>query len=328
MSGQNVKIMVFDQISLKMQTMLRNKLGSDFEIVFCENDANRETHISTADALITFTRGISKDLIEKADKCKIIQKLGAGVNNIEVDAASKKGIPVCNTQGQNARAVAEHAVMLMLAVYKQLIKAHNGIVREGNWLKTNLRDHSYQLSHKKVGLIGLGHIGKEVSQILQGFQCDMRYFDVYRLPKEQETDFNVSFMELDQLLRSCDIISLHAPLTDQTYRLIDENKLLLMQVNSILINTSRGGLIDEKMLYLFLKEKKLLGAGLDVFEEEPIDLKHPLKTLDNVVLTPHIGGGTVEAMENVIEQACRNINQFLLFRSFYDKGDVVNLTSF
>jgi D-3-phosphoglycerate dehydrogenase len=321
------KVVSLDKISNKMKDLIQSKLDPGFEIVFCENDKEVENHISTADVLITFTRGISREWLEKAEACRFIQKLGAGVNNIDLETATKKGIPVSNTKGGNARSVAEHAVLLMMAVYKQLIVADNEIVYEGNWLKTELRDNSYELSNKKVGLVAFGNIGKEVAKILQGFQCDVRYYDVYRLTAEQETELNVRFMELDQLLADSDVISLHAPLNEQTYHLINEEKLKLMKPTSILINTCRGGIVDEEALYRCLNNRQILGAGLDVFEKEPVDQSHPLTTLNNIVLTPHIGGGTVEAMQNVIDKACRNINHFLLCESFYDQADVVNLSA-
>lgn len=321
------KVVSLDKLSDKMKHLIHSKLDPAIEIVFCENDSDREVHISSGDVLITFTKGISKEWIEKANQCRFIQKLGAGVNNIDMDTASSRGIPVSNTKGQNARSVAEHTILLMMSVYKQIITAHNEIAYKGNWLKTELRDRSYELSYKKVGLVGFGAIGKEVANLLRGFQCDIRYYDVYRLSDEQETNANVSFMELDPLLAESDVISLHVPLNQHTYHLINEEKLKHMKSTAILINTCRGGIVDEQALYQVLKSRKILGAGLDVFEKEPLEQNDLLTTLNNVVLTPHIGGGTVEAMENVVDKACRNIHHFLVNGVPYDEADVVNLSA-
>ncbi|MBP1155849.1 phosphoglycerate dehydrogenase-like enzyme [Paenibacillus sp. PvR052] len=321
------KVVSLDKLSDKMKLLIQSKLNPNVEIVFCEQESDREVHISSADVLITFTKGISKVWLEKASACRFIQKLGAGVNNIDMETASRKGIPVSNTKGLNARSVAEHAVLLMMSVYKQLITAHNEIVYKGNWLKTELRDRSHELTRKKIGLVGFGAIGKEVANILQGFQCDVRYYDVYRLTAEQERNVNVSFMELDPLLAESDVISLHVPLNEHTYHLINEEKLKLMKPTTILINTCRGGIVDEKALFQYLSSRRILGAGLDVFEKEPVDRNDPLTTLNNIVLTPHIGGGTVEAMENVVDKACRNINHFMVNGAPYDESDVVNLAA-
>ncbi len=162
---------------------------------------------------------------------------------------------------------------------------------------------------------------------MQGFDCDIRYFDVYRLTDEQELQNNVRYMELDQLLAESDVVSLHTPLNEQTYHLINEHKLKLMKPASILINTCRGGIVDEEALYRCLLDEHILGAGLDVFEQEPIERGHPFTTLTNMVLTPHIGGGTVEAMHNVLDKACRHINHFHQHGSFYDEKDIVNLSA-
>jgi phosphoglycerate dehydrogenase-like enzyme len=321
------RVVSLDKISDRMKSLIRSKLHSDFEIVFCENDHDVQNHISSANVLITFTRGISKEWMEQAETCRFIQKLGAGVNNVDLETASNRGIPVSITKGGNARSVAEHAVILMMMVFKQINIAHNEIVNKGSWLKTELRDRSYELSHKKVGLVGFGAIGKEVAKLLQGFDCDIRYFDVYRLTDEQQIQNNVRFMELDQLLAESDVVSLHTPLNEQTYHLINEHKLKLMKPTSILINTCRGGIVDEEALYRCLLNQQILAAGLDVFEKEPIDLGHPFTMLTNIVLTPHIGGGNVEAMHNVVDKACRNINHFHQHGSFYDEMDIVNLSA-
>lgn len=314
-----------DKLSDKMKDLIRKNLHETIEVFFCENNTDIEKHIETANVLVTFTNGISKEWIGKAESCKFIQKLGSGVNNIDIEEASRKGIPISNTRGLNARSVAEHTVLLMLALYKHLITAHNNIVQQGIWLKTGLRDFSYQLTNKKVGLIGLGNIGREVIKLLKGFECEIFYFDVIRLPEEKEKQYGIQYTDMGTLLQNSDVISLHVPLTKDTYHFINENELEMMKSTAILINTCRGGVVDEGALYQVLKEKKILGAGFDVFEQEPIDLNHRFVPLNNVVLTPHIGGGTVEAMEKVIEKACSNINYFLSQGRFLDRTDIVNL---
>jgi phosphoglycerate dehydrogenase-like enzyme len=324
--AKQFKLVCTDKLSNKMKMLIRKNVSEkNIEVFFCDNNGDTETHIGTADVLITFTNGISKEWIEQAESCRFIQKLGAGVNNIDIVEASRKGIAISNTRGLNARSVAEHTVLLMLALYKHLITAHNYIVQHGIWLKTGLRDFSYELTNKKIGLIGLGNIGREVVKLLKGFQCEIVYFDVNRISEEEERELGIQYTDVDTLLEISDVISLHVPLTKDTHHFINENKLGMMKSTALLINTCRGGVVDEEALYQVLKEKKILGAGFDVFEHEPIDQNHRFVSLDNVVITPHIGGGTVEAMEKVIEKACSNINYFLSKGYYLDETDVVNL---
>jgi phosphoglycerate dehydrogenase-like enzyme len=320
------KLVCMDKLSSKMKMLILKNVSDNIKVFFCESKEDTETHIGTADVLITFTHGISKEWIEQAESCKFIQKLGAGVNNIDIMGASKKGIPISNTRGLNARSVAEHAVLMMLALYKHLITAHNNIVQQGIWLKTGLRDFSYELTNKKVGLIGVGNIGREVVKLLKGFGCEIFYYDVNRLSTEEESQLEIQYTDVDTLIESADVITLHVPLNKDTYHLINADNLGKMKSNAILINTCRGGVVDEEALYHVLTNRKILGAGFDVFEQEPIDSTHRFTPLDNVVLTPHIGGGTVEAMEKVIEKACNNINFFLSQGYYLDETDVVNLT--
>lgn len=319
------KVLCMDKLSEKMKRLSRQYLADNIEIVFCDQLADCEKNIATSDVLVTFTQGISKEWIEKAAQCIFIQKLGAGVNNIDISAASKRNIPVANTQGLNARAVAEHTIMLMLAVYKHLVAAHNQIVHEGKWLKTELRDYSYQLSYKKVGLIGFGNIGREVLKVLKGFQCEVSYYDLFRLSTEEEERLNVKYVDLDSLIRDSDILSLHVPLNEKTYHLLNEARLKMMKKTAVLINTCRGGVIDEEALFEVLQSGHLLGAGLDVFEKEPISRDHKLTKWPNVILTPHIGGGTNEAMESVLQKAFENINHMLVEGKLPNEKDIVNM---
>ena len=215
--------------------------------------------------------------------------------------------------------------MLMLAVCKHITTAHGKLVGEGLWLKAVLRDTCYELSHKKVGIIGLGNIGRQVVALLQGFQCEISYYDVFRLPVEQEEKLGVRFAALDKLLSESDVITLHAPLTDRTLHLMNEERLRTMKPTAILINTSRGSLVDEKALIRVLESGHLLGVGIDVYETEPIDQHHPLAKIERVVLSPHNGGGTNEAIEAVVRDACQNINSILIEGRLANEKAIVNM---
>ena len=318
------KVLVTDKISDKTKVLSRQYLAPEADIFFADQDKECEAHIADADVLITSTKGISPALLKKAKKCIYIQKYGAGVNNIAIPEATQRGIPVGNVTGTNSRSVAEYAVMLMLAVYKRIVTAHNKLVDEGVWGKTLLRDGCYELSHKKVGLIGLGNIGRQVAQVLRGFECEIMYYDVLRLSREEENSLELTFAELETLIREADVVSIHAPLTEQTAHLMDEARLKAMKPTAILINTSRGGLIDEKALVRVLESGHLLGAGIDVYETEPIDQNHPLAKIERVVLSPHNGGGTNEAIEAVVRESCRMINSILRDGKIIDAGRIVN----
>jgi len=319
------KVLITDKISEKTKKISRQYITNKAEVIFCDNENDLEEHIETAEVLITSTKGISRNLLAKAKKCIYIQKYGAGVNNIAISEATKRGIPVGNAGGVNARSVAEYAVMLALSVIKHITTAHNKLVTKGLWLKVVLRDDCYELSYKKVGLIGLGNIGRQVVELLKGFECQIIYYDIFRLSEKQEKELGVTYATLDDLIKDSDVISLHAPLTKDTYHLINKDRLNAMKSKAILINTSRGSLIDEEALIRVLKSGHLLGVGLDVYESEPIDQNHPLTKFERVILSPHNGGGTNEAIEAVVKKACINVNSMLLEGMIANKKNIVNL---
>jgi len=318
------KILFMGKVSANQKAFTLKYLPADAEIIFYEQEGDREKHIATADILVAYNVNLTKDWIEKADKCRLTQRLGVGVNAVDIPAASRRGIPIAITAGKNARSVAEHAVMLMLAVYKNVTMAHINLVQQGKWLKNILRDRSYELSHKEVGIVGLGNIGREVAQLLQSFACELSYYDVVRAPAEVEKALNLRYSDLDSLLQQSDVVTIHAPATPETIHLINEKRLRSMKPNAILINCSRGELIDEVALVKVLQSGQLLGAGLDVFETEPMPADHPLTKLENVVLTPHTAGGTVEAVEAVIQDACENINCMLKDGTVANEKSIVN----
>lgn len=318
------KVLVTDKISEKTKLFSQKYITPEADLYFSDHPGDCEGQIASAHVLITATKGISKEMIDQAENCIYIQKYGAGVNNIAVGEATNRGIPVGCVAGVNATSVAEYAVLFMLAVSRHLTIAHNKLVYEGLWLKAVLRDDCYQLSGKKIGLIGLGNIGRQVVKLLQGFNCQVRYFDIFRQPPEEEARLGVAYTDLDTLIRESDVISLHAPLTDQTYHIINEKRLMAMKPRSILVNTSRGGLVDEKALINVLNSGHLLGAGIDVYENEPIDNNHPLTKIDRVILSPHNGGGTNEAVEAVVKESYKNINSMLLQGKVSVRNYVVN----
>jgi phosphoglycerate dehydrogenase-like enzyme len=203
-------------------------------------------------------------------------------------------VPVSNNGGANALAVAEHTIMLILAVLKRVVLFHNSVVA-GKWRVGNPADvRVYEMGNRTLGIIGLGNIGKKVARRARAFDTRVQYYDIRRLSEHDEDALGVRFVLLDELLRSADIVSLHVPLDDSTRNLIGARELGLMKREAIVVNTCRGPVIDEAALFEALESNRIAGAGLDVMVDEPPRADHPFFTLPNVTLTPHSAGPTWE----------------------------------
>jgi len=250
---------------------------------------------------------LTKELIEKADNCKIIARVGVGLDNIDQDAAKAKNIQVINAVEAAMTAVAELVLALMLSLARQIPRGDRAI-RNGEWLKKELK--GTELKGKYLGIIGCGNIGKRLGRLAKGLYMNIIGFDVIPIDEEFSKDVGLMKADLDTLLQSSDYISLHVPLLDSTHHMINEEKLSLMKNSAKIINTSRGGVIDEDALYNALKNGKLGGAALDVFENEPAT-NSKLATLDNVILTPHIGAQTKEAQSLAANVIAEKIIQIL-----------------
>ena len=250
---------------------------------------------------------LTKELIEKADNCKIIARVGVGLDNIDQDAAKAKNIQVINAVEAAMTAVAELVLALMLSLARQIPRGDRAI-RNGEWLKKELK--GTELKGKYLGIIGCGNIGRRLGRLAKGLYMNIIGFDVIPIDEEFSKDVGLMKADLDTLLQSSDYISLHVPLLDSTRHMINEEKLSLMKNTAKIINTSRGGVIDEDALYEALKNGKLGGAALDVFENEPAT-NSKLATLDNVILTPHIGAQTKEAQSLAANVIAEKIIQIL-----------------
>ena len=238
---------------------------------------------------------VTAAVIERAPKLRLIQKIGIGVNTIDVEAAKRRGIAVCNLPGSNSRAVAEMTLLLMLACLRRLPQLDDS-VRSGDWQAAwELQDAFGELNGRSVGLVGYGAVPRVLHPILEALGAKVLFWSRSRRNAE-----------LDALLAQADIVSLHLPLTAETRDSIDVRK---MKPGSILVNTARGGLVDEKTLLLALESGQLAAAGLDVFAEEPLPSGHPLLRLKNVVAAPHLAWLTRETLERSIEAALRNIDR-------------------
>ena len=234
---------------------------------------------------------ITKEIIDKAENCKIIARVGVGLDNVDQEAAKAKNIRVINAVEGAMNAVAELVLGLMMSLARQTARGDRGI-RNGQWLKKELK--GTELRGKYLGIIGLGNIGKRLGRLAKALNMNIIGYDVIPIDEEFSKEVGLMKADLNTLIQSSDYISIHVPLLDSTYHLIDAEKISTMKKTAKIINTSRGGVIDEDALYDALKNGNLGGAALDVFEKEPAT-GHKLAELDNVILTPHIGAQTKEA---------------------------------
>src|SRR5512136_1588663 len=257
------------------------------------------------DAALVGNDAVTERVIAAASHLKVVSKHGVGVDNVDVPAATRAGVVVTNTPGANQVAVAELAVALIMALTRKLAY-HDTVVKSGGWS----RIIGTELEGKTVGLVGLGRIGKEVVLRLKGFRVQFLAHDVY-----QDTLFaaehGVRFVSLDELLAESDIVTLHAVLTANTQSLIGEKELARMKPGAYLVNTARGGLVDEQALSRALAENRLAGAGLDVFADEPPKDSPLLKLGDKVLLAPHLGAQTTETVLRMGWMAAENIVEVL-----------------
>ncbi|MCX5733326.1 MAG: phosphoglycerate dehydrogenase [candidate division NC10 bacterium] len=237
-------------------------------------------------------------------KLKLISIWGTGTDNVDLPAAAARGVTVTNTPGANAVAVAEHTVALMLAVAKQLASADQAM-RQGGWPRNLVP----QLRGKRLGLVGTGLIGREVAAMARGLGMEVVAWTFH--PSARLADsLGLRYVELDELLRTSDIVSLHLRATPETRHFLNRARLAMLKPGAILVNTARGALIDEAALVECLQEKRISCAGLDVFEAEPLPAGHPLLGLPNVLLTPHAAGMTPEVIQNGLAMAVENIESF------------------
>lgn len=300
-------VALFGTFSASAMQELKDKLQSRF---FCIHvpDESRFDLLQQADYIILRGPKMYADVLDRlgGKKLKLIQRWGTGFDGVDIIRAGELGIAVAITNGINANAVAELTIALIFALYRHLIPLHNALIR-GAWDKSVYMEETYEISGKTLGIIGCGHIGRLVAHKAKALGTNIIYNDIYPLSHEREKSLGMSYAEMTQLLKTSDIVSLHLPATVQTKEMVNEEFLSLMKPNAILINTARGSLINEKALFDALTQRRIFGAGLDSFSVEPTPADNPLLTLDNIVVTPHVGGNTVDMNRTMIERIIGNI---------------------
>jgi len=233
--------------------------------------------------------------------------LSAGYDQADLAAARKAGVPISNNGGANSVAVSEHALLLMLATSRQLVRQHDNVAA-GRW-RGNDTPKLHELRNKTLGVIGLGSIGMKTARLAMAFGMDVTYYDIQRLSEAEEDSLGVRFRLLREILQESDLISLHVPLNESTRYMIGAAELAEMKPSAILVNTSRGPVVDEEALYDVLTSGGIAAAGLDVFDQEPPEADNPLFGLDNVILTAHMAGPTFESNKARVRNAFDNVQR-------------------
>ncbi|WP_414470478.1 phosphoglycerate dehydrogenase [Methanobacterium sp. ACI-7] len=286
------KVIIADQINEKGIEDLKEVAEVVVDTAITQEELINK--IKDFDAIIVRSRTkVTRDVIEAAEKLKIIARAGVGVDNVDVEAATEKGIMVVNAPESTSITVAEHAFGLIMSLARKISIADKS-VKEGKWEKG--RFMGMELYGKTLGIIGMGRIGTQVAIRAKAFGMDIMVYDPY-ITEEAGAELGVTVVELDYLLRNSDVMTIHVPLTPETKHLIAAKEFEIMKENAIIVNCARGGIINEEDLYDALKEGQIAGAGLDVFEQEPPEGSSLLE-LDNLVATPHIGASTKEAQRD------------------------------
>jgi len=287
----NQSVLICDQVSSTLKEILeKNGLKVTYEPEITPEQTAEK--IGNFQVVVVRSRTkMTRELIAKADKCQIIARVGIGLDNIDQEAAKEKNIRVINAVEGAITAVAELVIGLMISMAREIPRADREI-RNGNWIKKELMGS--ELKGKYLGIVGLGNIGKRLGRLARALNMNIIGYDVIPIDDEFSKEVGLMKADLDTLLSSADYVSFHVPLLDSTRHMINAEKLKMMKNTVRIINTSRGGVIDEEALYNSLKDGSLAGAALDVFELEPAT-ENKLITLPNFIATPHIGAQTKEA---------------------------------
>ena len=311
-----MKILLTNHYEGKPAEIIKSAVPDGFELEMLESVSQQELEgkVKEADYLLVSGRlKINRTVLENATNIKMIQRTGVGLDSIDLEYIRNHDIPFYVNKGVNAQSVAEHTILLMLASLRNLVEINENTKR-GIWKKQAQGVCTHELCGKTVGLIGMGAIGRKVAGMLKAFGAKVLYNDVSKMKQEDENALGIKFSTREEIIEKSDIISLHCPLTDDTRHMINDRAVNKMKNGVILINTARGGLIDEAALINGIKNGKIAGAGIDVYEKEPVDNSEVLN-LQTVITTPHIGGVTYDSFYQMMYQAMRNIEMF-------DKGQL------
>jgi phosphoglycerate dehydrogenase-like enzyme len=304
----NARVVYFDPVFPELVRLINSFAGADFEVDYLKqlDSAKGAAAIRQADYFLVAAEKITAEIINAAPDLKLIQKTGAGYDNINVKTAAIRGVPVCNTPGVNATGVAELTIAHILALYRKLTLLDNRCKR-GEWPMWEYRLASHEMSGKVHGIIGFGKIGQYVARLSAAFGTRIVYYDLYQAKSELAVALRAKYLSLDQLLATADIISLHLPLTPETKDLVGERELASMKQSAVIVNMARGGIVNEAALAQALNGGRIAGAAFDTLSDEPQIAGNQLLKAANFHCTPHIGAGTRETLDRVLGLAFDNL---------------------
>lgn len=316
-----MKVAVLGKVDQKGLSFLKE---NEFKVIEIESFEiqNLKEQLKDVDGILLRTTKLDKEILEHCDNLKIISRHGVGYDNVDLDFLNDNKIALCITSTSNAVSVAEHVLSFFIYLTKKL-SLSDSLVKEGNFEKRSELPNFFELYKKKVLIIGFGRIGKEVAKRCLGFDMEVYVYDPF-LDNEIIIRNQCIPIEKNQGLAIADFITIHLPLNGDTKNFISQTELNLMRKNSILVNTSRGGIVNENDLCIALDSKKIQGAGMDVFVSEPPESNHPFFKLDNILLTPHNAALTLECRERMSLEASQNIVFFLHNMSELNVENLVN----
>lgn len=310
--SDRLRILLADRIPATGLAPLQDDRFELIETTGLQDEALADALADVDAVIIRSSTTITRESLVRADRLRAIGRAGVGVDNIDVEAATEKGIAVFNAPSGNTVSAAELTMALLLAVVRKVAAADRSM-RRGEWDRNSFRGS--ELNGKTLGLVGAGRIGGEVARRAKAFGMRVVAYDPF-LQEDRAKQLGIEAGSLDEVLGSADVVSLHVPLTESTANLLDAGRLALLRPGAIIVNAARGGVLDEEALIEALREGRLGGAALDVFTDEPLPEDHPLRSIETVVLTPHLGAATEEAQHNVAYEATEAVRDALLHDDF------------
>ena len=316
------KIAIVEKIHDDGLKVFNTNSNYEYEIITDVSEENLIKKLPTFDACTLRVSKLNENILKHCSKLKVISRHGVGYDNVDLNYIKKNNITLLITATANAVAVAEHVIYMMLSISKG-INLYDQEVRDGNFKKNSSKIETLELFKKDILIVGFGRIGKSLIKRCLGFEMNVNVFDPF-VSKEIVLQFGGNKIDnLDEGLKKCDYLSLHIPLTEKTKNMIDISKFKIMKKNAIIINTSRGGIINEQDLNKVLNENIIFGAGLDVFEKEPVNTDNPLLKNEKVLLSPHSATFTNECKSRMSIETTKNIIDF--FENKLDKSMIVKL---
>ena len=317
-----MKIGIVQEIHPKGYDVLkRNNL--DYFVINNTEESHLIEKLSDVDGIIVRTADINKKILSKAKNLKILSRHGVGYDNVDIEFLNTNKIALAITGNANATSVAEHVMTMMLCLTKNIFESDK-LVKSNKFQDKGILPNFFELYKKNILILGFGRIGKALAKRCMGFEMSIYVHDPF-VSKEDIAEHNCIPIDKEEGFKIADYISIHLPLNSQTKDLISFEQFDVFKSNLILINTARGGIINEEALYKALKNKKIFGAGIDVFEKEPPVENHKLFTLNNTLLTPHNAALTLECRKRMSVESCVNVFDFLTKSKNLNKNNIINL---